>query len=317
MAVFAERKSRLHRSVLGIVNLKGGVGKTILSTNLAAIAAKVRKWKIILVDLDNNIPLTRLALDDLRGHHTVLSVLQGMKQGRQLTEANFTFIQSLGVWLLPGSPRSLGDEEVAQIPRLLAAIKSTYFAGGYVDLVIVDPPGGNRAVNGAVLLGSDNVCMPISVAGTDLMATNLTVNFIKQIQQTNGGRPHFLGFIPNRLKRKDALERSLIETIFKSELVLPYVPESNYIRKSLVTEGSGGGSVPVHFAPKSMATEKLIRLFNALDEPNPNRRRYELEIRDYLGMDIAGNEDAINNNLELQTGGEALPIVSAPEEIHA
>ena len=285
MAAVAKRNSRLHHSVLGIINLKGGVGKTILSANLAAVAAKERKWKVVLVDLDNSIPLTRLALNDLRGQKTVREVLIGMKQGRQLTEENFIFIKGLGAWLLPGSSHNLGEDEVAQIPRLLAAIKAAYFAGGYVDLVIVDPPGGNRAVNSAILLGSDVVCMPISIAGTDLMATNLTVNFIRQIQQASNRKPHFLGFIPNRLKRGDALERSLIETIFKSGLVLPYVPESNYIRKSLVSEGADGGSVPVCFAPKSAATQKLIELFDALDDPEKDRRAYEAEIRTYLGMD--------------------------------
>jgi cellulose biosynthesis protein BcsQ len=306
---------------MSIVNLKGGVGKSILSANLAAVAAKARGWKVVLVDLDNSIPLTRLALDDRRGHQTVRGALRGMKQGEQLTEENFMFVKGLGAWLLPGSPRSLGDEEVAQIPRLLAAIKAAYFAGGYVDLVIVDSPGGNRAVNGAVLLGSDQVCMPISVAGTDLMATNLTVNFIKQIQQSGNGRPQFLGFIPNRLKRKDALERSLIETIFKSGLVLPFVPESNYIRKSLVTEGVNGGSVPVRFAPKSVATERLIELFNALDDPDPDRRGFELEIRDYLGMEMTGyvqqpEQEHISNH-EGHAGADALTRASIKEKTHA
>ena len=275
---------QLHKKSLALVNFKGGAGKSTIVANLAATAARQFNWRVLILDLDASAPLTRLALDGQRGLPTVKDALGAMGRGEELVP----YLQradAMSSWLLPGSILEPSAEEIRNIPYLLHAALNAYFEGRHIDLVLIDPPGESKTINGAILSSVDAVALPLALSSTDLAATKVTLQFIKHMQKERDGLPTFLGLIPNRVVRKGTYERIFLDTVLKSGKVLPYLPESNVIKGSFVRESSSGGRMPIHFAPKSAAAGQYIALLEALNAQNKDREAYTGALREYLGLE--------------------------------
>jgi cellulose biosynthesis protein BcsQ len=281
----------LYRSSLALVNFKGGAGKTVLAGNLASIAARIAGWKVCVIDLDASAPLTRLAFNAVPLRSTVREALALAAEGSDFSEI-LRFAPNLGFWILPGSLQGVGSEEVRHLPQLVAALCASYFAGGYVDLVIVDTPGENKLVNGAVLASVEHIAMPLALNATDMTATAVTISFVRQMQARRGGRPIFLGLIPNRIQRGGTYERAFLEQVLQASPVLPYIPDSNIIRGSFARAGQDGGETPIFFAPRSAATQRLVRLFEALNSAQRDFQTYAAELRAFLGLESAETPEA-------------------------
>ena len=66
-------------SVIGIISLKGGVGKTTISAALGADLANRYGKKVLLIDANYSAPNLGIHLDILSPHGTIHDVLNGSK----------------------------------------------------------------------------------------------------------------------------------------------------------------------------------------------------------------------------------------------
>jgi cellulose biosynthesis protein BcsQ len=273
----------LRRSSLALVNFKGGAGKTVLAGNLASIAANVMDWNVCVVDLDASAPLTRLALGDVPLRATVREALGMAGRGEDIADV-LRFAKNLGFWLLPGSVKGIISEDARHLPRLIQTLKGCRLGDRPVDFIVVDTPGENKVINGAVMASVDFVAMPLALNATDMTATAVTISFVRQMQTKRGGSPIFLGMIPNRVQRRGTYEKAFLAQVLQANVILPYIPESNIIKGSYARSSRSGGEVPILFAPKAGATQRLVRLFCEMNNPEKKFAAYVEEIRDYLGL---------------------------------
>ena len=145
--------------ILGIVNQKGGVGKTTTAINLAACLA-IEGLKVLLVDCDPQANCSSglgFQRDDNR--HSIYDVLMGDAPAVQVILPTEIDLLSL----LPGSKNLTGanielaaaEDRAVRLRRALEPIQSNF------DLIILDCPPALDLLTLNVLAASDTLIVPM------------------------------------------------------------------------------------------------------------------------------------------------------------
>lgn len=202
--------------IITTVNMKGGVGKTTLTVNLAACLVKNHQQRVLVVDLDTQVSATLSLImpqdfAKIRKAGRTLSQLikQSLYQQDYLNLAIQELIQSdvcrlPGMDLLPGDIELYDDFLVSEILHyrsireqginfevvwqkfeqqfvagILAPIKDNY------DLIILDCAPSYNLLTRSALLSSDFYLMPcrpepLSIVGTQLLERR--INQLRRLQ---------------------------------------------------------------------------------------------------------------------------------------
>jgi MinD-like ATPase involved in chromosome partitioning or flagellar assembly len=290
---------RLKDVSLSFIQLKGGVGKTLLIANLASIAAKLNGWTILLVDLDANAPLTGSVIGSYESNGTVCEALERVTHRKQVDDL-LTFAPNMGFYLLKGDIRGIPADLIRWIPDLIHQLKQacvkTENGSKRVDCVLIDAPGENRNINTAILEGVDFVAMPLFISSPDLAAMSVTLQLISRMQSKRSGKPIFLGIIPNRISKKSAVDRLFLDVILKSGKILPYIPASDTVRGTFARQSRNGGEAVISFAPHSLASQRLILLWEALNQTENHDASYTDDFRQYLSAKPTSNSSLENDH---------------------
>jgi len=145
--------------ILGVVNQKGGVGKTTTAINLSACLA-LEGLKILLVDCDPQANASSglgVGRDDNR--HSIYDVLVGDSEAEQVILP--TSVENL--YLLPGSKNLTGanielataDDRAVRLRHALAPVKDKF------DLVILDCPPALDLLTLNVLVAANSLIVPM------------------------------------------------------------------------------------------------------------------------------------------------------------
>ena len=156
---------------IAIMNNKGGVGKTVTAINLADILVRRHKKRVLLVDCDGQMNLTRFYLPEFDPdlQVTVADILRG--EGEPLWSENLMPIAP-DLDLLCGS-NGLYDLD-------LSALKEGGYGGKFsmlkefcgaveeddgADFVIFDCPPGYTAASVEALMAANEVVIPMTMDG--------------------------------------------------------------------------------------------------------------------------------------------------------
>jgi chromosome partitioning protein len=145
--------------IVGLVNQKGGVGKTTTAINLASCLA-LDGLKILLVDCDPQANATAglgLRRDDNR--HSAYDVLVG----DSLAEQVILPTEIEGLWILPGSKNLTGanielagvDDRATRLRRSLEPVQASY------ELIFLDCPPALDLLTLNVLSAAQSLIVPM------------------------------------------------------------------------------------------------------------------------------------------------------------
>ena len=159
------------KRILGVVSGKGGVGKTTISVNLSALAAKAG-MQVVLVDGDVGNPSAGLHLGMI-GH---ADGLQKVLAGKCGFEETLLVHPMTGVRVMPSI---FGYDGEADLGRLKDAVQKSK----HENFVIDSPPGMSREVKDIV-----RACTDIIIVVTPDMSSTMSAVKMCDMAADMGGK---------------------------------------------------------------------------------------------------------------------------------
>ena len=202
---------------IGIISIKGGVGKTTAITNLGAVLSNEFDKKVLLVDANFSAPNLGLHLGNIKPESTIFDVLIdkiGIRKAIVKHEAGFDYI--------PGSlAHQKNDKDIYQLKKKIDSLRRDY------DMILIDtaPASANELIS--AMIASDELLV---VTTPDYPTLSCTIKAIKLAKER---KTPIVGLILNKTrKKKFELTAEDIEGIAEIP-VLAVIPDDVSILEAL------------------------------------------------------------------------------------
>ncbi len=254
-------------TIIGIVNQKGGVGKTTTSVNLGAALAE-QGFKVLLVDMDAQANLTTHvglgAKEDLNGtqetednlpENTIYEVLKGLKTLKETIIERSPLLHIVpSSLLLSAADLELGGVVGRELilKRALAQVNKLY------DYIIVDCPPALGLLSLNALAAVDQVIIPVQSEYLALHGVRQLLDTIDQVRTIYNPSLIVGGVLICLHDSRKRLARAVSDTIraYFGELVFESVVKSNVA----LAEAPAGGQTIFEYSPKSSGAEDYAAL---------------------------------------------------------
>lgn len=242
--------------ILGLVNQKGGVGKTTTAINLAACLA-IEGLKVLLVDCDPQANCSSgmgFQRDDNR--HSIYDVLMGNAPASQVilpTEINL-------LYLLPGSKNLTGanvelagaEDRALRLRRALEPIQCNF------DLVVLDCPPALDLLTLNVLAAADTLIVPMQAEYFALEGISELISTLERVRAAYNPSLIIEGVLLTMYDDRTNLAQQVTETLreyFKERLFRTVIP-----RNVRLAEAPSHGKPVALYDARSRGTEAYFEL---------------------------------------------------------
>jgi chromosome partitioning protein len=242
--------------ILGIVNQKGGVGKTTTAINLAACLA-LEGLKVLLVDCDPQANCSSglgFQRDDNR--HSIYDVLMGEAPAEQVILPTEIDLLSL----LPGSKNLTGanielagaEDRAIRLRMALEPIQDSY------DLVILDCPPALDLLTLNVLAAADTLIVPMQAEYFALEGISELISTLERVRAAFNPTLTIEGVLLTMYDDRTNLAQQVTETLreyFKERLFRTVIP-----RNVRLAEAPSHGKPVALYDARSRGTEAYFEL---------------------------------------------------------
>jgi chromosome partitioning protein len=242
--------------ILGLVNQKGGVGKTTTAINLAACLA-IEGLKVLLVDCDPQANCSSglgFQRDDNR--HSIYDVLMGDAPAAQVILPTEIALLSL----LPGSKNLTGanielagaEDRALRLRRALEPIQCNF------DLVILDCPPALDLLTLNVLAASDTLIVPMQAEYFALEGISELISTLERVRAAYNPTLTIEGVLLTMYDDRTNLAQQVTDTLreyFKDRLFRTVIP-----RNVRLAEAPSHGKPVALYDARSRGTEAYFEL---------------------------------------------------------
>ena len=261
--------------ILGVVNQKGGVGKTTTAINLAACLA-LEGLKILLVDCDPQANASSglgFQRDDNR--HSIYDVLVGNSTAEQVILP--TDVETLK--LLPGSKNLTGanielagaDDRALRLRQALEPVREAY------DVVVLDCPPALDLLTLNVLTAAEMLIVPMQAEYFALEGVSELVSTLERVRGSFNPGLTIEGVLLTMYDDRTNLAQQVTETLreyFKERLYKTVIP-----RNVRLAEAPSHGKPVALYDARSRGTEAYFELAmeflarNQMESPRGRERK--------------------------------------------
>lgn len=254
-----------------LFNKKGGVGKSSLAVNLAAISAS-KGLKTLLLDLDTQCNSTSyLNIPEASRDDTITGMFEQtitfhLRRKPADEFAVPTTIENL--FMIPGSSQLAEIEselhsrhKIYKLKEALEAVQDKF------DRIYIDTPPALNFYSLSALIAADSVLIPIDCDDFAIQGLFNLQRQIDEIREDHNPNLQIEGIIANQYLTNAKLPNQIVETLINDGH--PVIP--TYVSQSVKMRESHQVKTPLlQFAPKHKLTKCLLDIHAFLEEKKNN-----------------------------------------------
>ncbi len=257
-----------------VFNQKGGVGKSTIACNLAAIAA-ARGRRTLVIDLDTQGNASRYLLGDAvaEASPNVADFFEQSLNFRVRTLPIESFVHATpfeNLFVMPASP-VLADLQgkLEARSKILKLRKALDELDEFDEMVIDTPPALNFYTRSA-LIAADGCLIPFDCDDFSRQALYGLMEEVEELREDHNEDLRVEGVVVNQFQPRTNLPQRIVQELIDEGLPVLDTMLSSSIK---VRESHEASRPLVHFAPSHKLTKEFVALFDELEKRRKAVRR--------------------------------------------